>query len=320
MGEETRAAARAIEMVERKDRVLIVEDEDNARKGYEQLLQRWGCDVVGVGTAEEALAKFASYQPDTLIADVELPGMNGLDLLRQLGPELYGVPAIIITGKGSEERAVAAIEAGGVSENQKDVEGARLRAALVPAAGEAVDPARPTVGTERDRRKGRRDAGADAGEAVARPGRPQGTPAGEQERDTGGRARSRGHQQGTGAGRQQRPTAARSLFSPERVSHPPAAAARTQGRHSAARRSYSARRQRQTWEACAWDRRGSIGHFHGTHLAGKYSRTAQRAGARFHHVRERLDYTRVPPGRVRKDGGEGAERSFGDQVSRGNNG
>jgi len=29
--------------------VLIVEDEDNARKGYEQLLQRWGCDVVGVG-------------------------------------------------------------------------------------------------------------------------------------------------------------------------------------------------------------------------------------------------------------------------------
>src|SRR3989440_8318258 len=34
MGEETRAAVRAMEMVERKDRVLIVEDEDNARKGY----------------------------------------------------------------------------------------------------------------------------------------------------------------------------------------------------------------------------------------------------------------------------------------------
>jgi PleD family two-component response regulator len=58
MGEETRAAVRAIETVERKDRVLIVEDEDNARKGYEQLLQRWGCDVVGVATAEEALAHF----------------------------------------------------------------------------------------------------------------------------------------------------------------------------------------------------------------------------------------------------------------------
>src|SRR5260221_9520135 len=133
MGEETRAAVRAIEMVERKDRVLIVEDEDNARKGYEQLLQRWGCDVVGVGTAEEALAKFASYQPDTLIADVELPGMNGLDLLRQLGPELHDVPAIIITGKGSEERAVAAIEAGACLFIQKTLERHGFSAVLGPA-------------------------------------------------------------------------------------------------------------------------------------------------------------------------------------------
>src|SRR6266852_5138795 len=123
MGEETRAAVRAIEMVERKDRVLIVEDEDNARKGYEQLLQRWGCDVVGVATAEEALARFASYKPDTLIADVELPGMNGLDLLKQLGPEIYDVPAIIITGKGSEERAVAAIEAGAFWYIEKPLKG-----------------------------------------------------------------------------------------------------------------------------------------------------------------------------------------------------
>src|SRR3989442_5771549 len=149
MGEETRAAVRAIEMVERKDRVLIVEDEDNARKGYEQLLQRWGCDVVGVGTAEEALAKFASYQPDTLIADVELPGMNGLDLLRQLGPELHDVPAIIITGKGSEERAVAAIEAGAVWDIEKAPKGPVVRALLGLAAGQAPD-VRPTAGPERE--------------------------------------------------------------------------------------------------------------------------------------------------------------------------
>ena len=85
MGEEAKGAVRAMEASERKDRVLIVEDEDNARKGYEQLLQRWGCEVLGVGNAEDALAKFATYQPDALIADVELPGMNGLDLLKQLG-------------------------------------------------------------------------------------------------------------------------------------------------------------------------------------------------------------------------------------------
>src|SRR5213082_1322235 len=139
MPEETRAAVRAMEMVERKDRVLIVEDEDNARKGYEQLLQRWGCDVVGVVTAEEVLAKFASYQPDTLIADVELPGMNGLDLLKQLGPDLQGVPAIIITGKGSEERAVAAIEAGAFWYIEKPLKGPVLRALLDRALSKARD-------------------------------------------------------------------------------------------------------------------------------------------------------------------------------------
>jgi len=98
MAEETRAAVRGLEsraesraLDERRDRVLIVEDEDNARRGYEQLLQRWGCETLGVATAEDALAKFASYQPDSIIADVELPGMNGLDLLKQLGDELLDV-------------------------------------------------------------------------------------------------------------------------------------------------------------------------------------------------------------------------------------
>src|SRR2546429_8678217 len=139
MGEETRAAARAVETLERKDRILIVEDEDNARKGYEQLLQRWGYDVLGVGSAEEVLAKFAGYQPDTLIADVELPGMNGLDLLKQLGPDLQGVPAIIITGKGSEERAVAAIEAGAFWYIEKPLKGPVLRALLDRALSKVRD-------------------------------------------------------------------------------------------------------------------------------------------------------------------------------------
>jgi DNA-binding NtrC family response regulator len=139
MADDKRAAVRALDTSERRDRVLIVEDEDNARKGYEQLLQRWGCEVLGVGTAEDALAKFASYQPDALIADVELPGMNGLDLLKQLGQELLDVPAIIITGKGSEERAVAAIEAGAFWYIEKPLKGPVLRALLDRALSKARD-------------------------------------------------------------------------------------------------------------------------------------------------------------------------------------
>ena len=121
------------------DRVLIVEDEENARRGYEALLQRWGLDVLGVPSAEDALARFSDYHPSVLIADVELPGMDGLTLLERLGDELASVPAIIITGKGSEERAVAAIESGAFWYIEKPLKGAVLRALLDRALGKVHD-------------------------------------------------------------------------------------------------------------------------------------------------------------------------------------
>jgi len=121
------------------DRVLIVEDEENARRGYEALLQRWGLEVLGVPSAEDALARFSDYHPSVLIADVELPGIDGLTLLERLGDELASVPAIIITGKGSEERAVAAIESGAFWYIEKPLKGAILRALLNRALGKVHD-------------------------------------------------------------------------------------------------------------------------------------------------------------------------------------
>jgi DNA-binding NtrC family response regulator len=121
------------------ERVLIVEDEENARLGYEALLRKWGLDVLGVASAEEALARFSEYSPAILIADVELPGMNGLALLAALGEDLRATPAIIITGKGSDERAVQAIEAGAFWYIEKPLKAAILRALLDRALGKARD-------------------------------------------------------------------------------------------------------------------------------------------------------------------------------------
>src|ERR1700681_4544523 len=127
------------ELLKTADRVLIVEDEENARRGYEALLRKWGYDVLGVSSAEEALAQFSAYHPAVLIADVELPGMDGLTLLGHLQEELHAVPAIIVTGKGSEERAVAAIEAGAFWYIEKPLKGAILRVLLDRALGRSRD-------------------------------------------------------------------------------------------------------------------------------------------------------------------------------------
>lgn len=120
-------------------RILIVEDEDNARKGYEALLRKWNCQVLGVPSGEDALAKFPEFQPQAILADVELPGMNGLDLLRHLGEALERIPVIIITGRGSDERVVQAIEAGAFWYIEKPLKPPVLRALLDRALGRVRD-------------------------------------------------------------------------------------------------------------------------------------------------------------------------------------
>ncbi len=119
------------------ERVLIVEDEDNARQGYEALLRKWGYEVLGVGSAEAALERMPDFAPDALIADVELPGKNGLELLETLreAGELQHLPAILITGKGSEERVISAIQSGAFWYIEKPLKAAVLRALLDRALG-----------------------------------------------------------------------------------------------------------------------------------------------------------------------------------------
>jgi DNA-binding NtrC family response regulator len=118
-----------------QQRILIVEDEDNARKGYEALLRKWSFEVLGVGSGEEVLAKFQEFNPQVMLADVELPGMNGLELLRHLGDEILRIPVIIITGRGSDERVVQAIEAGAFWYIEKPLKPPVLRALLDRAFG-----------------------------------------------------------------------------------------------------------------------------------------------------------------------------------------
>jgi len=120
-------------------RVLIVEDEENARKGYEALLQKWNYAVLGVGSGEDALARFPEFRPGVILADVELPGMNGLDVLRHLGDEVQRIPIIIITGRGSDERVVQAIEAGAFWYIEKPLKPPVLRALLDRALGHVRD-------------------------------------------------------------------------------------------------------------------------------------------------------------------------------------
>src|SRR5258708_1350282 len=89
------------------------------------------------------------------MVDVERPGMNGLDLLTRLGDELRHVPAIIITGKGSEERIVAAIEAGAFWYIEKPLKGSVLHVLLDRALGRVRDQKQVAALTRQLRESGK---------------------------------------------------------------------------------------------------------------------------------------------------------------------
>jgi DNA-binding NtrC family response regulator len=136
-------------------RILIVEDEENARKGYEALLRKWHCEVLSVASAEDALAKFSEFRPAVVLADVELPGMDGLELIHRLGEEAQNVPIITITGRGSDERVTQAIEAGAFWYIEKPLKAPVLRALLDRALGQRRDKQAVAVLTRQLRDSGR---------------------------------------------------------------------------------------------------------------------------------------------------------------------
>src|SRR5258708_28644540 len=156
MANETKATARGVSAPEQKvkDRILVVEDEDNARRGYELMLKGWGYEVLGCPSAEEVLARYNEFRPAALLADIGLPGMNGLELLGKLGDELKSVPAIIITGDGSEEREVESVQAGAFWFIKKPLKATVLRALLDRALRRVGGPGPIAAGTQPMREQG----------------------------------------------------------------------------------------------------------------------------------------------------------------------
>jgi len=97
-------------------RVLVVDDEPDMRELISFLLEDAGAEVVTVAVAQEALTALARFQPDVLLSDIGMPGMDGYMLLRQvraLPPERGGlVPAIALTAYAGEFNHKQALQAG----------------------------------------------------------------------------------------------------------------------------------------------------------------------------------------------------------------
>jgi two-component system phosphate regulon response regulator PhoB len=97
-----------------KEKILIVEDEEDILELMEYNLGREGYSVTGVVTGEDALKQVKKDAFDLVLLDLMLPGMNGLEVCRILkGDEATrDVPIIMVTAKGEEADIVTGLELG----------------------------------------------------------------------------------------------------------------------------------------------------------------------------------------------------------------
>ncbi len=93
-------------------RILIIDDDRSLCEVLETELTQRGYQPSWVATPAEALARFEREDFDLVITDVNLAGMNGVDLCRQLVARREDMPVIVITAYGNMETAIAAIRAG----------------------------------------------------------------------------------------------------------------------------------------------------------------------------------------------------------------
>ena len=92
--------------------ILVMEDDLSVAKGLEMVLSEEGYDVNWAGTGELALEAFKQKRYDLLVADLRLPGINGMEVIKQVKEEKPETEVIVITGYGTTSTAVEAMKLG----------------------------------------------------------------------------------------------------------------------------------------------------------------------------------------------------------------
>lgn len=91
--------------------VLIIDDDTKLRKLLKEYLEENGFQVYSLEDGSEALKTMEEVSPDIVILDVMLPGIGGLDLLKEINKK-FSVPVIMLTAKGEETDRIIGLELG----------------------------------------------------------------------------------------------------------------------------------------------------------------------------------------------------------------
>jgi DNA-binding NtrC family response regulator len=114
----------------KRQKILVVEDDERVRNALVNLLTEWGYTVETASDGTEAWDKIVSISPAVVLSDLQMPGLSGLDLLKQTREFDPGVYFVMLSGHGTIQYALEATRLGAFDFLEKPADPAHLQITL----------------------------------------------------------------------------------------------------------------------------------------------------------------------------------------------
>jgi FixJ family two-component response regulator len=113
--------------------IAVVDDEENVRRALQRLFRSAGMDVETFPSGAEFLEALKTREPDCVVLDLHMPGVNGFEVQARFTEAAISVPVIVITGHDTEESRCRALGAGAFAYLRKPVDDEILLEAIQAA-------------------------------------------------------------------------------------------------------------------------------------------------------------------------------------------
>jgi two-component system, LuxR family, response regulator FixJ len=110
--------------------VFVIDDQEAVRSALAEMLRVLGYTVETFASADSFLLALSEPKTGCIVADVRMPGMDGIELVRELAKRSIPLPVVLISGHADVPMAVAAIKAGAEDFIEKPVDDSQLVAAI----------------------------------------------------------------------------------------------------------------------------------------------------------------------------------------------
>lgn len=111
-------------------KILVIEDEAQVRQSYDDMLEFFGYEVESVPNGREGMARITKNDYDIVVTDLNMPEMNGIDVLKYIKKKKPYIEVIVITGYATLENAIEAMKVGAYDYFAKPIDIEHVRIVL----------------------------------------------------------------------------------------------------------------------------------------------------------------------------------------------